>query len=219
MSGRPAAGYRLADGTRVPGTTTIAKMIDGGDVEGLLIWANRLGQEGKDHRAERDKAASIGTLAHDMVECHIAGASLPAPGADPEMWDKACRAFQGYLDWERRTRLKVIVTEAGLVSEMYRFGGALDAIGEIDGELCLCDWKTSNSIYPAYLLQLAAYRQLWEENNPDKPLTGGFHLCRFSKDFPDFSHHHFADLSHEWGMFLHCLALYEGRKSVKRRAA
>lgn len=222
MSGRPASGYRLADGTRVPGTTTVAKLIDGGDIEGLLIWANRLGQEGKSHRAERDAAASIGTLAHDMVEAHIRGESHTdaMPDGTPEdAQKKAFQAFDAYVAWERRTRLVVVATEVTLVSERHRFGGTLDAIGEVDDELCLLDWKTSNSIYPAYLLQLAAYRALWEEHNPTRLLTGGFHLCRFSKDFPDFSHHHFASLEDEWEAFLHCLAIYEARKTIKRRAA
>lgn len=220
MSGRPKGGYRTADGERVPGVTTIAKLIDGGDVEGLLIWANRLGLEGKDHRAERDSAASIGTLAHNMVEAHIKG--LPAAsleGLPENVQERACHAFNAYLAWERRTRLVIVETEVSLVSEPHRFGGTLDAIGEVDGELCLCDWKTSNSVYPAYLLQLAAYRTLWEEANPKRLLTGGFHLCRFSKDFPDFAHYHFASLDDEWDAFLHCRALYEARKVIRRRAA
>ena len=220
MSGRPAAGYRLKDGTRVPGTTTVAKLIDGGDIEGLLIWANRLGQEGKDHRAERDAAASIGTLAHDMVEHHIKGHEyVPPPDMDRGKLGKAAKALEAYLAWERRTRLKIISTEVSLVSEAHRFGGTLDAIGEIDNELCLCDHKTSNSIYPAYLLQLVAYGKIWNENNPDRQLVGGFHLLKYSKDHPDFSHHYYANLEHEWQMFLHCLALYEGRKQIKKRAA
>lgn len=219
MSGRPAAGYKLANGTKVPGTTTVAKMID--DPGGLIHWAWQCGVDGKDYRAERDTAASIGTLAHDMVECHITGIPhVPAPGLDENAVEKAEQAFTAYLAWEKRTKLKIVQTEISLVSERYRFGGTLDAIGEIDGELCLLDWKSSNRIYPAYLLQLAAYTELWNENRGDfRPITGGAHLCRFSKDYPDFHHHHFASLGGEWEAFLHCLALYRARQTIKGRAA
>jgi len=56
------------------------------------------------------------------------------------------------------------------------------------------DWKTSIAVYSDYSLQLSAYRHLWETDRPDKPLTGGFHLCRFSKDHADFVYHCWTEL-------------------------
>ena len=99
---RPAAGYRLSDGTKVPGVTTIIGARK--ETGGLLWWANRLayeplGQarallegvardvpnleaihkyletplEAADHNKVRDRAADAGTLAHAMVEAHLLG--------------------------------------------------------------------------------------------------------------------------------------------------
>ena len=83
--------------------------------------------------------------------------------------------------------------EMELVSEEYRFGGCPDAIGlNSQGQVCLLDWKTSNGVYTDYLIQIAAYKHLWEENHPTKPITGGLHLLRFSEEHADFSHHYWS---------------------------
>jgi hypothetical protein len=81
------------------------------------------------------------------------------------------------------------------------------------------DWKTSNAVYSDYLLQLAAYKHLWEANHPDQPLVGGFHLCRFSKDHGDFAHHYYAELDRAWDMFKHLRAAYGFDYELKKRAA
>ena len=90
---------------------------------------------------------------------------------------------------------------------------------EIGGKLAIVDIKTSNAIYRDYLLQVAAYKQLWEENNQDKPITGGFHILRFSKENGDFSHHFFPKLSEAWEMFLHLRMAYDLDNELKKRVS
>ncbi len=102
---------------------------------------------------------------------------------------------------------------------VHRFGGTLDAI-LVQGKLALGDWKTSNGIYADYLLQLSAYQILWEENFPDRPITGGFHLLRFSKATDDsdpvsFSHHYWSQLDVAKEQFLHLLAAFKLDKRIK----
>lgn len=215
----PKAGYFLKDGSRVPGTTTvIGRFKESG---GLLQWAFQQGKAGKSHLYEEaEKAADIGTTAHSMVEAHIRRQD-PAAVLDafPGDKDKVRSAFNAYLDWERMTRLTIVEQEMQLVSEVHRYGGTPDAIGELDGKLVLLDWKTSNSVYQDYLIQLAAYRQLWDENHPERPLTGGNHICRFSKEHGDFAHHYFPDLSDAWRQFVLFREAYEIDKQLKKRAA
>lgn len=169
------------------------------------------------------KAADIGTAAHAMVEVHIDGgnpymvsALLELPEEDRP---KAVNAFDMYREWAAMSNLEVLHQEMQLVSEKYRFGGTPDAVGLVRGQLCLVDWKTSNAVYGDYLMQLAAYRVLWEEVHPDQPLTGGFHLCRFSKDHGDFAHHYFRELDGAWEMFRHLRAAYDYDRELKKRAA
>lgn len=214
----PTAPYYCADGVRVPGTTTvIGRFKDSG---ALMHWAFRQGKNGAETLyQEAEKAADIGTLAHAMVECSIKGddpeAALEA--APEEFKSKARNAFAEYLEWAAQTDVKIVAQEMHLISEEYRFGGTPDAIGMIGNSLCLLDWKTSNAVYPDHAIQLAAYRQLWNENHPDEPLTGASYLLRFSKNYPDFEARKFGDLSEAWEIFKHYRAAYDLDKQLKAR--
>lgn len=214
----PKEGYRLADGTRVPGTTTIIGRFK--ESGALLRWAWKQGRDGKELYEERDTAGEIGTAAHGMVEAHIKGGDPETALAElaPEHHEKARGSFKAYLSWASMSRLEIIDQEMMLVSEQYRFGGTPDAIGKVNGELCLIDWKTSNGVYSDYLIQIAAYRHLWEENHPDMPLTGGFHLCRFSKEYGDFAHHFYPELEKAWRQFVLFREAYEIDKELRKRA-
>lgn len=227
----PRQGYRLADGTKVPSVTTILSRFK--DSGALMKWAYSTGREhGRMEALGQDapeslydvtaKAADIGTAAHSMVEVSINGGDPMTAAAYLSLKEdeqlRAVNAFEMYRAWASMSRLEVLHQELPLVSEVHRFAGTPDAIGLVNGKLCLVDWKTSNGVYSDYLLQLAAYRLLWEENNPDKPLVGGFHLCRFSKDHGDFAHHHYSELENAREMFLHLRAAYQFDGELRRRA-
>lgn len=228
----PRTGYYLANGTRVPGTTTIIGRFK--DSGALIKWAYNQGREHESLAASgkpapkslyevTQAAADIGTAAHAMVEASINGtdpeAALATFNLPAEAQDKARSSFAAYAEWASMSRLEIVAQEMALVSETHCFGGTPDAIGRVNGKLCLLDWKTSNAVYSDYLLQLAAYRVLWEEAHPDQPLVGGFHLCRFSKEHGDFAHHFYPDLSDAWRMFEHLRAAYAYDASLKKRAA
>lgn len=219
---RPKAGYRLKDGTKVPGTTTIIGRFK--DAGGLIHWAYECGVAGIDYRAERDAAANAGTLAHAMVEnwLHkIEPREALCGEEDQEAVARAERAFEAYLAWQRDTRIEVLAQEMQLVSETYRYGGTPDAIGHTPaGVLVLLDWKTSNRVYQDYLIQLAAYRQLWHENNPRDKLEG-FHLLRFGKEHGDFHHHSYPPsvIDRAWEAFVRMRELYEIDRELRKVAA
>lgn len=214
----PTAPYHLLDGTRVPGTTTVIGRFK--DAGGLLQWAFQQGKAGKNHLYEEaEKAADIGTMAHAMVEAHVKGDDPESifNGEADEAKDKARNAFKEYLEWAAQTDVRITDQEMHLVSEEYRFGGTPDAIGIIGNSLCLLDWKTSNAVYPDHAIQLAAYRQLWNENHPDNPLTGASYLLRFSKNYPDFEARKFGDLSEAWEIFKLYRQAYDLDKELKKR--
>lgn len=207
--------YRLADGTKPPSVTTVLGRFK--ESGGLIHWAWSLGMEGKDYKAEQMKAANAGTLAHSMVEAHIRGTAFPqTENWPPDIYAKAWNAFENFKKWAKQSSLNPVATEVSLVSEKYGFAGTLDAM-LVDGELSLGDWKTSNAVYSDYLLQLAAYGVLWEENNPDQPIKGGFHLLRFAKNEPDFSHHFYGDLSNERDQFLDYVRCFKRDKQIAKR--
>ena len=207
----------LIDGERVPGTTTILSRFK--ESGALMYWAWDQGRQGKDFRETKQAAADAGTIAHAMVEADIYGTTFDASAYAPELIEKAHGAFNAYQEWKQQTHLEVVESEVALISRQYRFGGTLDAVA-VRGSLALLDWKTSNGVYADYLLQLAAYGQLWNENYPDNPLTGGFHLLRFGKpQHPDdpvaFEHRFWSHLDPAWEQFKLFRSAYDLDKRIK----
>ena len=210
----------MKDGKRVPGVTTIIGRFK--DSGALLWWAFEQGKAAE--RGEisslydkRDAAADAGTLAHSLVEAHINGEELPEL-PDNEIGEKARQGFENFLRWQEDNKLVVVEQEVILVSEVYRYGGCPDALAiNSRGETTLLDWKTSNGCYPDYLIQIAAYGNLWNENYPKQPINGGYHLCRFSKEEADFAHHFWANLDDAWEQFKLFRQAYEIDKKLKKR--
>jgi hypothetical protein len=208
----PTFIYRLADNTRVPSVTTINKI--GQDSGGLIHWAWQLGIDGIDYRKARDDAAETGNVAHTLVEAAIHGKDIDLSKFSEEAQELGKNAFAGYSEWREQTKLEMIGSEIPLVSERWKFGGCLDAVGKQNGKYVIADWKTG-SLYPDHLCQVAAYGALWDEHSPDKKIEG-FHLCRFNKETGNFTHSYFAELREAWDAFKLKRELYDLLATLKK---
>ncbi|MBD3224847.1 MAG: hypothetical protein GF313_08965 [Caldithrix sp.] len=217
----PRGGYKNKSGQKIPGVTTIIGRFK--DSGGLMYWAFEQGKAAERGEIEklydkRDEAAVAGTIAHSMVEATIRRDPLPDISMHPENIQKhALQGYENYLRWSQNSKIEVIYQEIQLVSEKHQFGGCPDAIIIADGKLAVGDWKTSDSVYPDYLIQLSAYKKLWEENFPDQPITGGFHLCRFGKKHADFAHFFWHELDDAWELFLLYRRAYDLYGKLKKR--
>jgi hypothetical protein len=222
---RPAAGYRNAAGLKIPGVTTVLGRFK--DSGGLMHWAYKTGvkhgyAEGKGEPipganlyTERDDAGTAGNLAHDMIEAHILGKPL-IPATSDAIYKQALNGFNQYLEWREQSKMEIVATEQSLVSEVFDYGGTVDAIGrDAKDRIVLLDWKTSNGIYTDYLIQLAAYAILLRECTPWRP--EGFHLLRFSKESADFAHHYYGELDDAIAAFPLMVKLYEIDVKLKKR--
>lgn len=218
----PTGGYKNKLGQKVPGVTTIGNRFK--DSGGLIIWAWTRGRDfpNEELYATRDKAAELGTIVHAMVQEYVELETTMIHGFDlsQEDQDKVMSAFDAFQEWFEMNRFEVLAQEESLVSEQYQFGGTFDAVArDGKGRIVLLDWKTSDGVWPEMLVQLAAYRILWNENHPDLPLTGGSHLCRFAKANGDFAHHYYPDLSDAERQFILLREAYDLDKLLKKRAA
>lgn len=215
---RPQEGYRNKIGVRIPGTTTIIGRFK--ESGGLLHWAFKQGQSGAASLYEkRDEAAVAGNIAHDMIESFILGKPQPVESsakATPDILERASNAFAQFGEWYEQTKIQVIATEKSYVSEIYQFGGTVDAIGrDARGRVVLVDWKTSNSVYSDYLIQLAAYQLLLEECSEWRP--EGFHLLRVAKESADFAHYFYGELEEAKRAFILMRELYDIDKKLSAR--
>ena len=182
----------------------------------LMYWAWVQGRNGKDFRETRDAAANSGTVAHAMIDAEIRGKPFEPNGIPRDILDKAESAYLNFLEWSKRNELKVLATEVPMISERWRFGGTPDCIAYVCGKLALLDWKTGSGVHDEQLIQLAAYKELWEENNPHEPIQGGFDLLRISKGEAGFSHYHRDNLAGCFDAFLHLRKLYDLKAQLKR---
>lgn len=226
-SGRPGA-YLLASGARVPSVTTITGARKS-NVEGLLFWANQLGRptpeypQGRDHRDARQKAADAGSLAHSMVENAIHGRDEleGIPETEADVLAQARQGLQAWRDWSRVMKVDYVLTETPMVSEKYAYGGTPDAVGHVDGKLALIDWKTGNAVYGDAIIQMAAYRELWNEvYSESRGTLEAYYLLRFGKDHGDYHVHAYPSevIAMGWRAFLHLRELYELDKALKKVA-
>jgi len=219
MSPTPRAGYFTKSGEKVPGTTTIIGRFK--ESGALIAWAYKRGKDGHELYESRDKAAQIGTIVHSMVEEFVDKGGYEESLLESLSFgdcQSAISAFDAFKEWFEAGKFEIVTQEIQLVSETYRFGGTPDAIAKDGkGRLVLLDWKTSDGVYMDHLVQLGAYRILWNENNPVNLLTGGSHLCRFAKTHGDFAHHFFPNLHSAERAFVLMRELYELDKELKKR--
>ena len=111
------------------------------------------------------KASEEGTAVHEMIEDYFAGKELNYlsesgyPKMDPLVW----QMFLRFVDFWETHKPTLIETEVHLFSEELKVAGTCDLICEIDGELWVIDFKTSNHLQTTYDLQGAAYAQCYKE--------------------------------------------------------
>ena len=211
----PTIDYRNAKGEKIPGVTTVIGQNLGWSKGALMGWAYNQGKEGKPLRETAQKAADAGTIGHYLIDCEIRGVKPDTSQFAKELLDKGETAYLNFLEWKKIVSFKPIATEIHLVSEEYQYGATPDCIAEVNGKLCLLDWKTGNGVYEDHIIQMAAYRHVWEENKPELPLEGGFHLLRIDKETAGFDHHFRHALPEAFSAFLHLLALHGLKKKIK----
>lgn len=205
--------YRLRDGTLVPGVTTVLGILN---KPALIHWAWTLGMQGIDYRKFKDAAAVIGTCAHLMIQHDLQNTTPNLREFSPEVIDKAENAFLKWLEWKRQHAIDVIYCERQLVSEKYRYGGTIDCLAKVDGDLTILDLKTSKSIYTEYLYQVAAYRQLAAEDGHKAVSCRILQIGRTEDE--GFSERSETDTTRCFALFRHALAIYELQRNERTEA-
>jgi len=169
--GRATHWYVDGRGDKIPGVTTILK--DGKPAPALVGWgiksvaeyainnwddlagqpvADRLTTLKRSPYAERDAAASRGTLVHHLADQLSHGLEVDVPEDVTGHVESAVRFLD---DWQP----EVILSEVTVYHLTYGYAGTLDLIARFpDGRVALCDYKTSKGVYADTALQLAAYR-------------------------------------------------------------
>ena len=110
------------------------------------------------------KAADEGTQVHEMCEDYLNGKELNflehgIPMYDPNVW----QMFLRFVDWWETYKPTLLETEVHLFSDKIKVAGTCDLVCEIEGEVWVIDFKTSNNLQTIYELQTAIYAECYKE--------------------------------------------------------
>ena len=203
--------YKLADGTVVPGVTTIVGLLN---KPALVPWANKMGLQGIDTSKYVDEMAQIGTLAHNMILCYYKGEKPDLSDYTPNQIELAENALLSYWAWEKQHVIEPIIVEDPLVSEVLRYGGTPDCYCLLDGTPTLLDFKTGKAIYREYFYQVAAYTYLLQERGFP---VDNLRILRIGRDADEgFEEKVISNKDAYWHVFEHLLAIYNLEKEVKK---
>lgn len=148
--------YLTEDGGYVPSVTTILEAYP--KDAAYFKWIKDVGA---DADAIRDEAGRRGSVVHQLTEDYDAGHEVTFLGQDaPKYKMLEWAMFERYVDFSVTHKPDHLIIEGNYISEKLGYAGTIDRVCDINDKRTLMDIKTSNSIYPSYWLQLAAYFHL-----------------------------------------------------------
>jgi hypothetical protein len=138
---------------------------------GLEMWYKYNDAKVCDEKSKKGK--EIGTQIHDLIQSYIQGKE---PRIETVHDKEVSVALESFFAFRRdNPTLTFIDAEKAITNDTSRFNGTIDCICLDNGKTGIIDWKTGEckekdfpSIYPEYLLQLAAYTFLYETDQQRK---------------------------------------------------
>lgn len=120
------------------------------------------------HSKKLQKAATKGSLVHNAVEQFhedFFNAERPTD-------ERAAIAFDAFVEWWSEHGFTMVSTERKIVGRNNDYAGRMDLLCRSeDGDLYVCDMKTSNGIYLESIVQNAAYADAVEAEMGE-PIVG-----------------------------------------------
>lgn len=176
---------------------------------GEPITLSEIEEACRQHTIRKKEAADIGTEIHSIVEKWIKQQELEIPEDD-----RIRNGFDAFLKFQTEHKAKWIESEKIIYSQKHDYAGILDAVAEIDGDLVLVDFKSSNGLYPEMSFQAAAYQLAYEEMT-GKQIKYRL-IARFGKEDGEFEVKRYDENQADKEAFLACLTLKRRLKQLDK---
>lgn len=142
------------------------------------FWKNNTREESD---AILEKTRGIGSRVHNAIEALLLGKEIDLSAFDylgevVKFNDREKKCIVAFVDWFRTFKPESYEAEQVVASGKYKYAGTLDFVGKVNGERWLVDFKTSSAIHFNYEMQVAAYKQAYEESYPDVKIDRCFIL-------------------------------------------
>lgn len=226
------------DGKKLTGVTTIIGVLD---KPALISWAancavdfikenSDTGKKGVDDfwtysikeeklneartawAKKRDKAGDIGTQCHAWIE-QYAKSKINNTDYTPQYEsDQVKKMVEKFIDWADTNKVKFLLSEQKLYSEVHWYAGTVDLVVEIDGKKYVADIKTAKDVYVTNFIQMGGYDIALKELGKAKDLAG-YIVVNIPKELDKDGNAKIKvetkeNVSEYQNAFLHCLALY-----------
>lgn len=149
----------------LPRVTRILSVIN---KPGLNNWRADLGREASDQYTQETR--DIGSEIHKLVAGLILQEAI-----SKLQWEllseEIKNGVRAYIRFQRQTDFHPIDAEVLVYSLTHHYVGTLDAPGTFgtSTDLEIVDWKSNDSVWDEYVIQLAAYFVAWNEMHPEYP--------------------------------------------------
>jgi hypothetical protein len=166
---------------------------------------------GMEHERVSKEAADDGIQVHQLIEFRLRR-MMGEDVTRPVVSEAAAFREAGWEHWAKDVRLKPLAVEARLLHSELRYCGTLDLLAEVEGRVCVLDWKKNGRVYESHHLQGVAYRMALESLGFD-PMPGYVLLM------PEGQSVSFVELDDSEGTrdaWRACLSLYRWQKAISR---
>ena len=173
-----------------------------------------LAQKGWDEaEAIKQAAGDKGSKVHNALEDLLKGAVISmeakytnnTTGEPEELTLEEYECLLAFQDFYNEAKPKTLNTEFVTFSEQYNYAGTIDWLCEINGETWLIDFKTSQSIWTEYELQLSAYKKSLE--------AAGYQIDKVAilqlRYKLNKKHWKLTEIPDKFDLFLHARAIWE----------
>lgn len=206
--------YTQDNKTFYPSVTTVLNAYPKGSF--FEQWLRDTGNNSKTILRE---AGEQGTNVHNAIDNFLKGMpiTLITDAGQEQFTLNEWKMINRFMKFFECIDTDSFLSESIVFDKKLRLGGTMDLVCTIDGERWLIDYKTSNAIHKTYKMQLAMYKQMYEnmtgetidrygvlwlkaKTRTDKPpLQGkGWQLKEFTKDF-----------DHDFKLFNHTRVIWD----------
>jgi hypothetical protein len=156
--------------------TTVIK--DGGPVgKHLIDWYKQVGYNAD---TIMERAGQEGTAVHDLVDKSFKGIDVSMIDETGKYLHtvKVWQMFLKAIEFRDTHKPYIYANEVIFISNILKVGMTIDLVCEINGEMWIVDFKTSNYISKEHFIQVAVCAFAWNEFFPHKPIqrVGLLHL-------------------------------------------
>ncbi len=200
---------RKSDKVCYPSSTWISSYYPKG-----VAFYKWLAEKGWDESiAIKNSAGNRGSKVHQALESYeikkeikMDDGFLNRDGKEEELTVEEWEAIISFDAWHKKFKPKLIKNEHVVWCDEYKYAGTLDRLYEINGEIWLIEFKTSQQIWPEHEIQLSSY---FYAADP-KPVKMGILQLGYKKNKVGYK---FTELENKFELFLNAKKIWENENS------